>query len=129
MSIKTESEHDSIRKRLLKRAGIGESTYKERKLSLDDLERLQWSAEFERLMKNRLVMATFRYGLHNAPGKKAYDRVASIIRRAKAYEATGNAEHLVDLANEALCEFVEEIYPHPNRHFAAQDDSTHTAEK
>lgn len=86
---------------------------------LEALERSEWSPRFELLMRNRLIMGALRYGLLHAPGKRQYDRVASIRRRASFYAETGNLEHLVDLANEALLEFEESR--HPRRHFGAAD--------
>lgn len=123
-----QNTHNILRKRLLLKAGVEVEKLGD-KYTVDDIERLQWSTDFERKMKNRLNMGAIRYGLHNAPGKKAYDRVESIKRRADAFALTGNTEHLVDIANEALCEYVEEIHPHPNKHFTAQDDSSHTKQK
>ena len=120
--------HDMLRKRLLSRAGV--FSEKERKSftleDLEELERSQWSPEFERLMKNRLVMGSLRYGKHNCPGKPNYDRIGSISRRLNEYREDGNLEHLVDAANECLCEFVDEVHPHPKRNFNSIDDGKHT---
>ncbi len=89
------------------------------------LRRSEWSASFERLQRNRLLGGAYRYGRLNAPGKPKYDRVSDIIRRAKLYRATGNDEHLVDVANLAMCEFEEG--QHPQKHFTSADDGIHTA--
>lgn len=88
------------------------------------MKKTQWSIDFEELMRNRLIMGGIRYGLLNSPGKSKYDRMNSIIERAKLYKETGNIEILADIANLALCEFVEG--DHPNRRFAASDDGIHT---
>lgn len=69
-------------------------------------------------------MGGLRYKAFGAPNKPKYDRVESIIKRIKLYQQTGNGEHLVDVANEALCEFTEPV--HPAFHFEAADDGTHT---
>jgi hypothetical protein len=74
-------------------------------------------------MRNRLIVGALRYGLLNAPGKRQYDRIASIQRRLETYRKTGNLELLVDTANLALCEFVEGKHPH--RHWASEDDTEH----
>lgn len=63
--------------------------------------------DFETFMRNRLVQGALRYGLLNAPGKRKYDRSGSIRRRVSLFVRTGNAEHLVDIANLCLCQYVE----------------------
>ena len=110
--------HEQLRERLLLRAGLGEPPPKPR-YTLEELYQSQWSPKFEELMRNRLVMGAMRYGLLHAPGKKQYDRVASVKKRVQLYAETGNLEHLVDCANECLLEFEESR--HPQRHFGAQD--------
>lgn len=83
--------------------------------SLDELRRTEWSPEFERLMRNRMILGAFRYGRLNAPGKAPYDRMPSIAKRALEYTRTGNLDLLLDVANLAMLEFEEGT--HPNRHF------------
>jgi hypothetical protein len=95
-----------------------------RKPSLDELWRTEWSAEFERLMRNRLIMGALRYGRMGAPDKPQYDRTGDIARRVEKFRATGNKELLVDIANLCMCEFVE--CDHPKAHFRATDDGEHT---
>lgn len=95
------------------------------------LQQSEWSPEFEHLMRNRLVMGALRYGRmgHGAHpvGKPVYDRAASIRRRLVLFERTGNGEHLVDIANEALLIFEER--QHPQFHFAQEDGGYHTQPK
>lgn len=70
-------------------------------------------------------MGYFRYG---PMGKKpGYDNIGSVKKRIELYEQTGNLEHLVDIANLAMVEFVEG--QHPNRHFSASDDGIHVEKK
>lgn len=76
-------------------------------ISLEELQRTEWSPRFETLMRNRLVMGALRYGRLNAPGKPQWDRVTNMIERLKYYRESGNTQALVDVANLALCEFVE----------------------
>jgi hypothetical protein len=83
----------------------------------------EWSEQFERLMRNRLLMGRFRYGRLDRTGERNYDRVASMHRRLDAYAETGNLEYLVDVANLCLVEF--EHSDHPTRHFDAVDDGEH----
>ena len=74
---------------------------------LDILRETEWCTEFERLMRNRLIMGSFRYGCLGEKGKPKWDRVSAIIKRAEAYRSSGNKEMLVDIANFCLLEFVE----------------------
>lgn len=121
--MKTVTEH--IRTHLLKALGVEKP-----KLSpdLEVLKKSEWSEEFETLMRNRLLMGSFRYGRMGAKGKKQYDRLEDIIYRANLYKADGNVEWLVDIANQVMLEFVEGT--HPKKHLNSQDDGTHhTKEK
>lgn len=105
-----------MRKRLLDRKGIFDPPQK-----LPDfatLQKTQWSPTFEQLMRNRLLMGAFRYGLLERQDLK-YDTASDAKRRIDLYKSTGNTEHLVDAANMCLVEF--ELGKHPNKHFEAQD--------
>jgi hypothetical protein len=88
--------------------------------SLDALYASEWSPEFEMLMRNRLVMGAMRYGLLGDKNKPAYNRVDNAVARLKLYAETHNTEHLVDVANMCLIEFVEG--DHPDKHFSSQDE-------
>ena len=104
-----------LRQRLLAKAGLAD-------VAVLDLRRLyesEWSPEFEKCMRNRLVMGAMRYGPMRNGMKSGYSRAAGIRKRLEQYERTGNTECLVDVANLALLEFVEG--QHPNKHFAAMD--------
>ncbi len=91
--------------------------------TLAELRRTEWSRPFEKLMRNRLVMGAFRYGLLRNKGGQGYDMLGSLQARLKQYKETGNLELLADVANLALLEF--EYPSHPDAHFAAQDDGEH----
>lgn len=97
----------------------------EPRLTPDDLA-VQWDSNFERLMRNRLMMGGLRYGLLSSQRGSNYDSTGSAISRIKLYQKTGNTEHLVDVANLMLVEF--KIGKHPKKHFKAQDDGVHTKE-
>ena len=116
------SIHSLMRSRLLAQAGILPATVVPR-TSIQELEATQWSPEFERLMRNRLLMGSMRYGRLGSPSKTQYDRVSSMASRLSTYRASGNLELLVDVANLALVEFIEGR--HPKRHWHATDDSAH----
>ena len=106
--------------RLLK--GIAETAYD----FYDELKDTQWSHKFESLMRHRLIMGALRYGNIiglNKPKQAKYDYVHSIERRTELYKQTGNAEYLVDIANFALLEFVNET--HKDFHFTQVDDGEH----
>lgn len=92
--------------------------------SLDALRVSEWSPEFETLMRNRMIMGAFRYGLLHRDNKPKYDHITSAIVRLQKFQESGNAEHLVDVANMCLLTFVER--QHPNFHFSSADDGYHT---
>lgn len=113
---------DHLRTRLLDRAGVG-PTPKVRDLAT--MRKTEWSSDFERLMRNRLLMGAFRYGSMSDPAKGQFDCLGSIIDRARLYQQTGNDELLVDIANIALVEYVHGR--HPLKHFRSADDGIHAA--
>lgn len=120
--MKPKFVHDALRARLLRVVDLINN--RPEPLKLEDLEKSEWSPEFERLMRNRLIMGGLRYGLISGNKGKPYDRVGSCVKRLRAYQETGNLEHLVDVANLCLCEYLHGT--HPRRHFAAADDGIHT---
>jgi hypothetical protein len=73
-----------------------------------------------------MIMGGYRYGSIDNPEPK-FDNIKSLIRRAKAYVQDGNQEHLVDIANLAMVEFVRGCC-HPSPHFTPIDDGEHTEE-
>ena len=95
-------------------------------ITLDELQQTEWSVDFEKLMRNRLVMGALRYGRIGAKGKPKYDRINSMIKRLIKYQEDGNKEFLVDVANLCLLEFVESN--HPKQHFSSIDDGDHVVE-
>ena len=90
-----------------------------------ELRQTERSAEFENLCSNRLIMGAFRYGRLGSKDKVQYDRVACMMRRLNAYCNDKNAEHLCDVANLAMLEFVEGS--HNGVH--SKDDGEHTKAK
>ena len=99
--MQTVTEH--IRHRLLERAGLVETP---RLPSLDELRKSEWLPEFETLMRNRLLLGSFRYGLMSNPNKGNFQILKSIRDRLAKYDADRNLEHLVDVANLCLVEFL-----------------------
>lgn len=92
-------------------------------MNLGELRLSEWSPEFEKLMRNRMLMGAFRYGKLHEPSNKTHKRIESAIRRLNKYLETGNDELLVDVANLCLCEF--EVGKHPKKHFKSIDDGDH----
>lgn len=76
-------------------------------MNLDRLRQTEWSSEFEKYMRNRMIQGSFRHGRLNGPDKSDYDRTAAIETRLSLYSKTRNKEYLVDIANLCMLEFVE----------------------
>ncbi len=115
--------HDIMRDRLLIAAKVISPLEKPHP-TLDALRKSEWSPRFEQLMRNRLIMGSFRYELFEVKRRRLkYDCAAEAIKRVKLFQETGNIEHLVDAANMCLIEF--EFSNHPNKHFAQIDDGEH----
>ena len=110
-----------LRKRIYDQCGVVVTSTSR---SIEELSRTEWSAEFETLMRNRLIQGALRYGVLNDPSKPQWDRVSDMKKRLDLYSEDGNTEHLVDVANLALLEFEEGI--HPLKHFSSNDDLIHT---
>lgn len=115
---------DHLRERLEKAAGL--IAPPKAKFSPSDLARLEqteWSTEFERLMRNRLLMGALRYSTFAEnrvkPTGKQWPFKSKLLTMIDEYERTGNTEFLVDAANYCLLAF--EFDPHPTKHFYAQD--------
>lgn len=118
--------HDAIRHRLLAPVRAVEEI-EEPKIRPSQMQSSEWSKEFEQLQRNRLVFGAYRYGKLKVTGKPQYNRVQSMIQRLSTYNATGNDELLVDVANLCMVEFVEGN--HPDKHFDAVDDGPHCTRK
>lgn len=89
---------------------------------LESLRKTEWFPEFEQLMRNRLIMGAFRYGLFEHKAKTNYNMLAYIQEKVDMYVKTGCKETLVDIANMAGLEF---MFPsHPNAHWATGDDDS-----
>lgn len=114
--------HQILRSRLLRKVLEEESS---RYIpSLDSLRHSEWCPEFERLMRNRLIMGAFRYELFSDKSESFnYDTASEVIERVKRYKKDGNTEHLVDAANMCLLEF--KFGHHPKKHFKSIDDGSH----
>lgn len=104
-------------------AGINDDRPGTKRASLEELSCSEWSDVFERLMRNRLIVGSFRYASMADPNRPQYNRIDSAIKRLREYKEMGNLELLVDVANLCLLEFVHG--DHPSKHFDAKDDGEH----
>lgn len=116
------SEH--IRRHLLKSFGMCESVPVP---SLESLRETEWDQEFERLMRNRLIMGAFRYGLLKDKHTHGYLLLDGMLRLIEQYRKTGNLEFMVDLANYALLEYVAQRGA--GGAFVSVDDGDHHCRK
>jgi len=108
-------------------ADMPEESPKAMRPPLELLRASQWNRDFEQLMRNRLVMGAFRYGTFAEQTAVRHDNARSMRTHLDAYTDTGNAEHLVDIANLALVEFT--LPSHSHFHFRSIDDGQHHARR
>jgi len=108
-----------LRDKIRKAAGLNFLT---KAFSIADILEKNWNHQFIKYMKNRMILGFFRYG---AMDKKTglYDNIGSIEKRILKFKEDGNDEHLVDIANICMCEFVNGV--HPKKHFKSIDDGEH----
>lgn len=115
---------DHIRLSLLRKAGLAPGP------DLDEIRVSQWCDRFIELMRNRMVLGWFRYGPMRGLVNR-WDNVGSAKTRLDLYLSDGNLEHLVDVANLCLLEFVKGplgLGSHPNPKWDPEDDGYHTEE-
>lgn len=94
--------------------------------TLVELQRTEWCKEFEDLMRNRLVLGSFRYGRIEEQDYSKYNLPAEIKKRTDRYIDSHNLEHLIDAANICMLAFI-----HGKRQgekVEAIDDGEHTPE-
>lgn len=115
--------HKLISDRLHQKAGLYESSpSKFSGVSFKQLWDSEWDRDFERLMRNRLVMGAMRYEpmARKKQTRGKWNLRAAMRSKLENYERTGNREYLVDLANYCLIAF--SCDDHPGGHFRALDD-------
>lgn len=79
----------------------------------------EYSEEFDRLRKNRVEVAYYKYGparLNFGGGR--VDALATAERCLEAFRRDHNAEHLLDAANYLMFRF---MFPLPGDYFRATD--------
>ncbi len=84
-----------------------------------DILKNEYSEEFDRLRKNRVVASYYKYG----PARQNYgggrvDAIKTAELCLDAFKKDGNTEHLVDAANYLMFRF---MYPYPGEQFKATD--------
>ncbi len=87
----------------------------------DSVPATEFNDEFVQGMADRMAVSYFKYG----PVREAYpdkvDAIASLLKRLKKYEETGNTEWLMDVGNFAMIEFQHP--KHPRAHFRGTDSN------
>lgn len=113
--------HDQWIERIYQERGV----FSPSSLSLTDLLESEWDEEFERLMRNRLLMGAFRYGVleEKRTGKSRFFYTKDAIRRLLEYGERPNLEILIDVSNMMLLQFVQDRKTVP---FIPVDDGVHT---
>lgn len=83
--------------------------------------RTEFSEDFVRKMKNRMITSFHKYGPIDINARLGNDAIKDLKKRLNLYEETGNTEWLVDVGNFAMIEFM--YSHHPNAHFRSTDSS------
>jgi len=89
--------------------------------TLASLQSSEWSEEFDQLAKNKMVQASFRYGLFK--DDNTYDFVEAMKHKIVLYEKTHNLELMVDVRNYAMLEFKKPKYS--DAWYWVEDDVEH----
>lgn len=85
----------------------------------EEILKRDFSEDFVQKMRNRIVVSHYKYGWMSLTYPEIGDAIASLEERLELYKKTGNTEHLVDVANFAMIEY---LHPrHPNAHFEGTD--------
>ena len=79
----------------------------------------EFSDRFVGLMKNRMRVSFYKYGLVADAYPSKVNAIKSLQQRLDKYAETGNTEYLVDAANFAMIEFMRPA--HPTAFFKATD--------
>lgn len=90
---------------------------------LETLKMTEWSPEFEKLMRNRLIMGRFRYGPFLNLNCPTHEMIKNAKEKLDKYLIERNTEYLVDVANIMVKVFVTD--DHPSKHFCSKDDKNH----
>lgn len=81
----------------------------------------EFSLPFVQGMADRMAVSFHKYGYVADAYPEKVDAIASLKKRLKLYEETGNTEWLMDIGNFAMIEY---MYPrHKKAHFRATDSN------
>lgn len=84
---------------------------------MNDILKTEYSEEFDKLRKNRVIVSFFKYGaVRDNYGAGRVDAIGSLELCLEKFKKTGNTEYLVDVANYAMFRY---MYPMPNEFFRA----------
>lgn len=91
----------------------------------DKILATEYSKRFDELRQAAIRVSYHKYGAakDNFGGGRV-DAIKSLKKKLLAYERTGNAELLVDVANYAMFEFMFPL--HPDAHYRPMDDDPST---
>ena len=93
--------------------------------SLEDILKANYSEEFDKLRKNRVVVSTHKYGPAKLNfGDKLVDGIGCLEKCIKKYKETGNTEYLLDAGNYCMFEF---MYPQIEGAYFKATDSKESA--
>lgn len=70
-----------------------------------------YSEEFDKLRKNRIVVSHYKYGWMNQTYPELAQAYKCVEERMKLYIETGNKEYLIDAANFCMIEFMHPAIP------------------
>jgi hypothetical protein len=88
--------------------------------TIEEILATEFSPQFVELMKNRVAISYYKYGMLKDGYPHKVDAIGSLGERLRRYAETGNTEWLVDVANFAMIEF---MFPrHSSAHFEGTDD-------
>ncbi len=90
--------------------------------SQEQILKKDFSEDFVQKMKNRILVSHYKYGWVEDTYPELADAIACLEQRLEMFKKTGNTEHLVDVANFAMIEFM--LPRHPKAHFAATGSET-----
>lgn len=85
----------------------------------EDILRRDFSEDFIQKMRNRIIVSHYKYGWISESYPEIADAIASLEQRLELYKQTGNLEHLIDVANFSMIEYMRPR--HQNAHFEATD--------
>ena len=88
---------------------------------MDKITEREYSAEFDRLRKNRVEVSFYKYGsARDNFGGGRVDAIKTAELCIETFKKDKNTEHLVDAANYLMFRF---MYPYPGERFEATDSS------